>query len=267
MKKSISILSKVTMIGAGGVANNILSILKASGCEILQVYSRTNTSAASLAEKTGAEPVTSFDKINRESDFYIYCLKDDVLKTLYEKHLPFDVGTHFHTSGSMSMDIFRKCGCKSYGVMYPFQTFTKGREICMSDVPVFIESNDVVTRAKIGCLADVLTENVYTMPTEKRENLHLVGVMMNNFVNALFGMSEELLNTTNLPKEVLVPILNETIRKALEIGPYDAQTGPARRGDYSVIRQHMALLENMPECREVYSVLTDYILKKYNKKQ
>ena len=248
------------MIGAGSVANNILPILKESGCEILQVYSRTEESADSLAEKTGAEAVTSFDEINRISDYYIYCLKDDVLKTLFEKHLPFDVGTHLHTSGSVPMNIFEKCGCKSYGVMYPFQTFTKGRKICMNDVPVFIEAVDRKTCAKIGCLADVLTENVYLMPSDKRENLHIAGVMMNNFVNALFCMSEELLKKANLPINVLVPILNETIKKAVEIGPRAAQTGPARRGDYSVIEQHMALLENMPECRKVYSVLTDYIL-------
>lgn len=250
------------MMGAGNVANNILPILRESGCEILQVYSRTKASADCLAERTGAKAVTSFDEINRESDFYIYCLNDDVLKTLSEKHLPFDVGTHLHTSGSIPMDIFKKCGCKSYGVMYPFQTFTKGREICMNEVPLFVEAVDKETYAKIGCLADVLTEKIYTMPSDKRENLHIAGVMMNNFVNALFDMSEELLKKANLPINVLVPILNETIKKAVEIGPRAAQTGPAKRGDYSVIEHHMALLENMPECRKVYSVLTDYILKK-----
>ena len=40
-----------------------------------------------------------------------------------------------------------------------------------------------------------------------------------------------------------------------------AQTGPASRGDVGVVSKHLAMLEDNKELSEVYSVLSNYILK------
>ena len=42
---------RIVLIGAGNVATHLGMALQAKGCEIVQVYSRTESSASELAER------------------------------------------------------------------------------------------------------------------------------------------------------------------------------------------------------------------------
>ncbi len=48
----------------------------------------------------------------------------------------------------------------------------------------------------------------------------------------------------------------------MAIGPDDAQTGPARRGDTEVCESHMRRLP--PDVAEIYKLISSSIQKKYN---
>jgi len=54
-------------------------------------------------------------------------------------------------------------------------------------------------------------------------------------------------------------LIAETINKSLDVGPKQAQTGPARRGDHDTIAKHMSLLQNS-HFREIYSLITQQLL-------
>ena len=70
---------KIVLIGAGNVATSLGKALLDAGNDILQVYSRTQESAARLAEMLGGSPVTDLDKVNPEADVYIVSVKDSVI--------------------------------------------------------------------------------------------------------------------------------------------------------------------------------------------
>ena len=66
------------------------------------------------------------------------------------------------------------------------------------------------------------------------------------------------LEQKELPFDLLHPLMEETTKKAIAIGPESAQTGPAKRGDLATINRHLALLEE-GQLKEIYNLLSDSI--------
>jgi predicted short-subunit dehydrogenase-like oxidoreductase (DUF2520 family) len=67
------------------------------------------------------------------------------------------------------------------------------------------------------------------------------------------------------PFEILIPLINETISKALDIGPEISQTGPAVRNDNNTIEKHLELLSFSPELQKIYKEITLAIMHYHNK--
>lgn len=63
-----------------------------------------------------------------------------------------------------------------------------------------------------------------------------------------------------IPFEIFYPLLQETISKAIELGPSKSQTGPAIRNDQNTIEKHLELLSFSPELRKIYKEITMSII-------
>src|SRR4051812_3433408 len=120
-------LLNITLIGSGNVATQLGLALKKAGCNIAQVYSRSNGPARALALKLRAQAVTDIKKLTKNSDLYIVAVKDDAVASVI-KHLKGDHKFIVHTSGSLPMKIL-KATTTNYGVLYPLQTLSKGKAI------------------------------------------------------------------------------------------------------------------------------------------
>ena len=71
--------------------------------------------------------------------------------------------------------------------------------------------------------------------------------------------TKKILEEKDLPFELLHPLMEETLAKALQDSPARMQTGPAMRGDAETVRRHLNLLANNPEWREIYRELSENI--------
>ncbi|MBS7377110.1 MAG: NAD(P)-binding domain-containing protein, partial [Paludibacteraceae bacterium] len=123
MIKSTQPRYNITFIGAGRVAHHLAPALYDAGHKIVQIYSRNIENAKILANMVGAEPICKYDDVNKLSNIYIYCISDDAVQWVMN-HIHVHEGLHIHTSGSLSMDIFKKTRT-DYGCLYPLQTFSK----------------------------------------------------------------------------------------------------------------------------------------------
>lgn len=250
----------VIMIGAGNVATHIALRLKEKGHTPIQVWSRTEESAKTLAEQTGSRPVTSIDDIRTDADIYIISVKDDALqdvaKQLSEKTIN---GIVIHTAGSMAMDVLEG-SCKHYGVLYPMQTFSKAKTVDFGRIPCFVEASDEETKRTVRELAEILSDHVYEMNSEERQWLHVAAVFACNFTNCCFGMADDILRRHGLDFGVMLPLVEETVSKLRTLKPSEAQTGPARRKDMNVINKHLDMLEDKAE-KDVYRMMTEEIMK------
>lgn len=249
---------KVILIGAGNVATHLSFALQQAGHSIIQVYSRSENGASSLANQLNADWTTDINKIISEADIYIFSLKDDVLQNIISQ-LSSNNGIWIHTSGSMPINIFDGYSNK-YGVLYPLQTFSKARKIDFTQVPCFIEANNKSTETVLLEVARQLSNHVYILNSEKRKFLHLAAVFACNFTNHMYVLASKILENEAIPSDVLLPLIDETASKVHTLSPVEAQTGPAIRYDQSIIDKHLNLLPT-PEMREIYQLISKNIHK------
>ena len=255
MKRSIED-TPVVFLGAGNLATNLAKALYRKGFRIMQVYSRTEESARTLANEVEAEYITDLKDVSNEARLYIISLKDAAFVELLPQIT--DGKQHallVHTAGSIPMNIWEG-HAERYGVFYPMQTFSKQREVCFREIPFFIEAQRPEDAEFLKAIAATLSENVYEATSEQRKSLHLAAVFSCNFTNHMYALTADLLKKYNLPFDIMLPLIDETARKVHELAPRDAQTGPAVRYDENVISSHLAMLADSPALQEIYKLMS-----------
>lgn len=252
--------TSIAFVGAGNLATHLAKALYLKGFRIVQVYSRTEESAQSLAQKVGAEYTTELSAVTKQAQLYIVSLKDAALVQLLPEIVagsPKDA-LWVHTAGSIPMNIWEG-QVERYGVFYPMQTFSKLREVDFRTIPIFVESHSEEDTQFLKEIASALSEQVYEATSAQRKSLHLAAVFTCNFSNHMYALAAELLKKYQLPFEVMLPLIDETARKVHELEPRAAQTGPAIRYDENVINGHLQMLEDEPEMQALYQWISQSI--------
>lgn len=247
---------KVVVIGAGNVATSLALELHRLSFDITQVFSRTIDSAVTLADCIGAVAVTDFNKLAKDADLYIFAVTDSALEGIISQ-LPSNEGIWLHTAGSMPIGVFNGY-TKRYGVLYPFQTFTKGRNIEWKSVPLFIEASDGDVQNFLESFGKQISDKVCILSSENRKYVHLTGVFACNFTNYMYTISEQIMHNAGLPFDFVLPLIDETCSKVHSISPIFAQTGPAVRNDRNVMDRHLGLIEN-EKLKVIYRLLSESI--------
>ena len=252
---------KIVFIGAGNVATHLAWALKYQGHDIVQIYSRTKPSAQKLALKINTEFCTSLEQL-KEADMYIYAVADNALKSVIER-IDFSSGMHIHTAGSVDIAIFEN-KFYNYGVLYPLQTFSKEKDVDFSVIPIFVEGNNEATTNVLLSIANNLSTKTYKATSNERIRLHIAAVFACNFTNFFYTIASELVQKSNIPFEILEPLIAETASKIKTLTPYDAQTGPARRNDEVTMNKQYDMIEDENQ-KLIYKFISDCITNKYKK--
>lgn len=250
-------IQTIVLFGAGNVAWHLGCHLKKCGLSVLQVVNRSKKKGMELAGELRAGFTDHYQEVRKDADLYIIALSDDAIPQVVDR-VHFGNSIVVHTAGSVNMHVFMG-KVQNYGVLYPFQTFTQGREIDLHNVPVLLEAVNETSMQRLQMLAEKLTQSVYQFDSEKRLYLHIAAVFASNFTNHLLAIAEKILTDKDIDYGLMKPLLEETISKALSMSPAKAQTGPAVRGNLKVIQRHLEILENYPAYIELYKKLSDSI--------
>jgi len=248
---------KVIILGSGNVAYHIALTFKKKGIKILQIYSRNYSNAKELAEIVDAEAISDLNKINDSADFYFIAVSDKAISEVVGK-MPQVSGIVSHTAGCVPISVLDKFSF--YGSFYPFQTFTKGREIDFNKIYIFIEGNNKETEQKLTEIALLISNQVEIADLDKRATLHLAAVFGCNFTNHLYSISQKILEDAGLSFDYIKPIIEETALKSCEIEPYNAQTGPAKRKDLEIMNFHQKKLGDNKKIIEFYNLFSSSIM-------
>ena len=231
---------KITLIGAGNVATQLGLALKAAGHHIVQVYSRTQAHAESLASQLQAQPVSAWEAITDAANLYVFALKDSAL------------------CDAITMDVF-KGHAQHHGVLYPLQTFSKQRRVDFRRIPCFLEASDETTATALRQLAQTLTPTIHWMSSSQRQAIHLAAVFACNFTNHCYALADEVLQAEQIPFSILLPLINETASKVNTLTPQIAQPGPAVRFDENIIHKQLELLRHRPRLQKIYELMSQSI--------
>jgi predicted short-subunit dehydrogenase-like oxidoreductase (DUF2520 family) len=248
---------KVAIIGAGNLATRVALELHNKGVDIVQVYSRTVTSALTLARLLGCNYVTKTEKITTDADIYLISVSDMVMNDLIST-VNFNNKLVAHTAGSIPMEELKKIS-KNYGVFYPLQTFSKFRDVNFSRIPFCIEANNQSNEATLVELASLISKDIRVISSDQRKQLHLAAVFVSNFTNHMYALANEIIQEKDLPFDILYPLISETASKVKSMTPRAAQTGPAVRNDKNIMQDHLSMLGNKPKFKKLYSVMSESI--------
>jgi predicted short-subunit dehydrogenase-like oxidoreductase (DUF2520 family) len=182
---------------------------------------------------------TDFNRL-RECDWIFLCISDSSLKAVSQE-LQGEKCLLIHTSGGSSMQLLSG---KRRGVFYIPQTLTKGRDLDLRSLPVCHEADAQSDLQLLKELAVQVELVPHLMDSTQRQKLQLAAVVANNFTNHLWKVSEEWMSKHDLNLELLHPLIRETASKAIELGPTEAQTGPAIRGDRGTIKRHLKTIKS-----------------------
>lgn len=235
-----------------------------------EVIGRGNV-GTTLARIFGVCPVSSrtLEGLNKDADLYIIAVSDTAVEDVASR-LPKLDGVVVHTTGSVGIEALKATTSAGYGVLYPFQTISKQRELEARDIPLLIEACDQATEELIIRAAEAFGfDKIQRANSEKRRLIHLAGVFANNFCNAMIGISQRILESNGIDKSIINPLIAETIEKVSNMNADEAQTGPAARNDRNTIRTHRNMLKNlgMSEADEIYGRITDLIMSRSTNKK
>lgn len=257
---------RIAIIGSGNVATQIALAASAAGMQVVAVYSRTKQNAEVLAGRLDNCLATDVCHALPDADFYIIAVKDDAIpgiaQQLVEVHPDALV---VHTAGSVGMDVL----CKHFvrcGVVYPMQTFSRDRVLDFAIVPIFVEGSQAAVTENLRTFAEQLSRRVTVLDSEGRRYLHLASVFACNFVNHCYDKAFGICAEHGIDPMVLLPLIDETAAKVHSLSPHNGQTGPARRGDTTVIDGQRALLNDNPELRRLYDSLSASIIAAFSSK-
>lgn len=253
---------KGVCIGSGNVASALAPALSEE-IEFVQVYSYNAANAEKLSRTLGCQRWTDdLNEIDRNADFYLISVRDDVIAEVAAQIKPLNPDSIVvHTSGGVDSDVLSVTG-GHFGVIYPLQTFTKGKTVDLSNVPFFVEGNDDYALTVLKRIASNLSRTVHVADSATRAFIHVAGVMSSNFVNFMLLSAEKVLKSKNYDINVVRPLIEEVVEKCFELGPRMAQTGPARRADFELIKKHESLLDS--EAAELYHYISDKIVREYH---
>lgn len=253
----------IVIIGAGNVAWHLSRQFHRAGHRILQVFSRSESPAEFHLEESQTSFTDDIDGLNKEGSIYVIAVNDDAVEGLAERlYLPDALVVH--TCAMLPMEVLEPVSNR-HGVFYPMQTMTKGHDLNFREIPIFIEASNDNVGIEIYHLAAGISDRVLHADLDKRKTLHLAAVFANNFTNHLFHISIQLLKRGSMNMDMLMPLINETVRKIESRQPFDVQTGPAKRGDMKTVEEHLELLADFPDFREIYLVITESLINAYKK--
>lgn len=248
------------IVGSGNVASHLAAAL---GRRLLAVCSRNAEHARELAEAAG---VPAWGELGDIAAFnpaiVLISVADNAIDAVAETIgvLP-SSPLVLHTSGTIHKERLSRISPRT-GVLYPLQTFSKGTAVDMAKVPFFTEAAYESDYPIVDGLARCISSVVHHADAEQRSKLHIAGVFSSNFIVEMLDITGKVLGEENYPLDTVRPLVEATIAKVFAIGPFDALTGPARRGDKAVIERQSASLPD--DERKIYDIISQYIIKTHD---
>jgi len=256
---------KIVIIGTGNVATVLGRKMVQSGHHIIQVVGRDAERAQKLGVFLNSPSTNRFVEVKEYSDIYIIAVSDTALEDIALWFPVKKEGVVVHTAGSISKDVLRNVG-SYYGILYPLQSLRSDREE-IPEIPFLIDANAPDTLQQIERFALSLSDKVQYADDELRIKLHAGAVIVNNFTNHLYTLTQDFCAKEGIDFSLLQPLLKETVSRMEQSSPALMQTGPAIRNDSATMSKHLALLQPYPVLARLYGQLSESIVNYYHEQK
>jgi predicted short-subunit dehydrogenase-like oxidoreductase (DUF2520 family) len=251
----------ISFIGAGNLAWHLAPALDNSSYAVKEVYSRNPKHAEDLTDRLyRAEVKDTLDFSTSHSRIFIVAVADSAIRQVAQEIILPDNSLLVHTSGSVPIDELHFAAAAASGVFYPLQTFSKNRKADFKALPIFVEATDPDAEEVLFELGRAMGGKIQKIDSQQRAALHLAAVFASNFTNHMITVAAQLAEKNQIELDWLKPLIRETIDKSLSLGSWQAQTGPAKRGDLETLDRHLELLKDDEKVAELYRLISQHII-------
>lgn len=254
-------MAKINIIGAGNVAWHISNALTNTDFEVQQIYSRNFASAQQLANTFGYQAVNAIADF-KDAKVIIIAVDDDQIESVAKQLGNVADTLVIHTSGSASIDALLPH--QNRAVLWLIESLRKGEKVTYNQIPTIVHYSNAYSNNLVYEIAKNISNVVHILADTERRALHLGAVMANNFTNHLFTLLKNFTAEKNIDFSLLHPIINSTLYNAQQKDPFAMQTGPAIRSDKATINNHINILKQNQQLKEIYNTFTKSIQATHN---
>ena len=250
---------RIALIGSGNIATVFGERFRAGGHTVAQVMSRNAAHAQALASTLDSAWTDQPEALVTDADAYVLAVSDSAVYEM-AAWLRRPDALVVHTAGAVSVKALEPVSPR-HGVLYPLQSIRKEVSIPLR-IPILIDGADADTLLLVRSLGDAISDMVFPTDDAQRLRLHVGAVVVNNFPNYLYTLTEAWLRGQGVDFRYLQPLMEETVRRLAAYSPAEVMTGPAYRGDQKTVALHESMLEG--ELLEWYQLFTERIMAMYH---
>lgn len=266
-------LPDITLIGAGTLARALANAFHQRGYPIREIVSRerqqSRRRAGELARRVAARAVT-WKNAELDAAIVWICVPDDAIAKVAEHMAQSTDWTGkivVHSSGALASSVLDPVKVRGARIAsaHPLMTFVSASETNLDGVPFALEGE-----VKALSLTAAIVRNIGGKPlrisARYKPAYHAFGFFSSPALASLIAAAQEVGKLAGFSeqkaRELMEPIVRQTIENCFRSSPRDAFSGPLRRGDVATIRKHLAVLKTKPELLQVYRALSEIALKK-----
>jgi len=220
---------RITIIGAGRAGTSFAGALASVG-HVVQLLSHHDI------------------KLIDSPDAVLLCVPDDEIENVARAIAPSPAFVLAHVAGSRTLDVLS--GHPRVGSLHPLMTLPSGElgSTRLLGATYCVSGDPVVER-----IVESLGGRTITLRDDQRTLYHATATVASNHLVALMGHVQRLAEAAGLRLEDFLGLSRQALEDVALVGPDEALTGPASRGDVATIDAH---LNAMPESeRSTYVAL------------
>lgn len=262
---------RVNLVGTGKVGRTLMSLLaEHPGYEIGDIHSRRPESAKGAVKAVGAGHVAPSLAAMRAADIWCLAVPDDKIADIATK-LAQTTATEsdaqpiaVHFSGFLSSKVLAPLAKRGWSTAscHPVLSFAdpEGAKAQFPGTFCGIEGEAPAT-ARIAALMSDLGGRPFAVASAQKALYHAAAVFSNNFTVVLQAIALEAWAEAgvddDVARDLCAALLRSTVDNVTRIGPVDALTGPAARGDEAVLSKQQAEVGAWhPDAGEVYRMMS-----------
>ncbi len=258
----------VTLVGAGNLAHALARLLPASGWQIAEMVTRSNSSRArAVGRKVGAT-ATSIERAGWSGGIVWLAVSDSAIREVgsaLASITDWKGKIVIHSSGALSShDLLplRRRGAHVASA-HPMMTFVPGETPDMTGVVWTIEG-DPAAVSVVRAIVHALGGEALKIDRRHKPLYHAFGAFLSPLLVVHLATAARLAVKAGIPtkhlREVMKPIVERTVGNFFvnvgeKGGAGKAFSGPLIRGDVETTRAHLRSLRSVPAARRLYVAL------------
>ncbi|HEY7617473.1 MAG TPA: Rossmann-like and DUF2520 domain-containing protein [Terriglobales bacterium] len=257
---------RITIVGPGRLGTTLAVELGRAGYVVDEIIFRKSRAslrkARALARRTKARAIL-FSKARLSAGIIWFCVPDSEIARAARalaSRVDWAGKVAFHSSGALpsaELHVVKARGA-AIAAVHPMMTFVRGALPSLRGIPLAVEGDVTAVRSARN-IVRALGGKLITVRTQDKTAYHAWGTLASPLLLATLVTAEQVARAAGLSafgaRKQMLPIVRQTIENYARLGPAAAFSGPIVRGDAEIVRQHLRMLNQVPNAREVYEAL------------